>query len=54
MSSCAPVVRQSDIRTAGYNRNQPDSIWLAMRHFRLSSGRKQIREIPVLERMGYA
>ena len=50
----APLVRQSVTEMAGYNRNQPDSTWLAMRHFRPSNGKGQIREIPVLERMGYA
>jgi hypothetical protein len=47
-------VRQSATESAGYNRNQPDGIWLAMRHFCPSISRGQIREIPVLERMGYA
>jgi hypothetical protein len=53
-SARAPLVRQSVTGAAGYNRHQPDSIWLAIRHFRPSSDRGQIREIPVLERMGYA
>jgi hypothetical protein len=38
----------------GDNRNQPDGIWLSDPDSALHCGWVQIREIPVLERMGYA
>jgi len=49
----APLMRHSCASQTGNNRNQPDNIWLAAADSALQCGMGQIREIPVLERMGY-